>query len=117
MAYQPALEKIVNFDTNWNIIAYPSPSWARQVFPDDAEDVAVAKLADAIFRASRVDSDGAVEAWDKHNAVNGRAAPRPPRTASPATPISRPRKSSRRRIAGASPAMSSVPSPCPIRAR
>ena len=33
MAYQPALEKIVNFDTNWNIIAYPSPSWAKQVFP------------------------------------------------------------------------------------
>ena len=41
MAYQPALEKIVNFDTNWNIIAYPSASWAEQVFPDDAEDVAV----------------------------------------------------------------------------
>jgi len=48
-AYQPALEKIVNFDTNWNIIAYPSPSWAKQVFPDVTEDVAVAKLADAIF--------------------------------------------------------------------
>jgi aminopeptidase len=69
IAYQPALEKIVNFDTNWNIIAYPSPSWAKQVFPDDAEDVAVAKLADAIFAASRVDSDGAVAAWDNHNAV------------------------------------------------
>ncbi len=58
MAYQPALEKIVNFDTNWNIIAYPS-----------SEDVAVAKLADAIFAASRVDRDGAVTAWEKHNAV------------------------------------------------
>jgi aminopeptidase len=69
MAYQPALEKIVNFETNWNIISFPSPSWARQVFPDDAEDVAVAKLADAIFRASRVDTDGAIAAWDKHNAV------------------------------------------------
>src|SRR5215813_14762141 len=67
-AYQPALEKIVNFDTNWNIVAYPSPSWARQVFPDDAEDVAIAKLADAIFSASRVDKDGAVENWDAHNA-------------------------------------------------
>ena len=55
MAYQPALEKIVNFDTNWNIIAYPSAAWAKQVFPDVAEDVAVAKLADAIFAASRVD--------------------------------------------------------------
>jgi aminopeptidase len=69
VAYQPALEKIVNFDTNWNIIAYPSPSWAKQVFPDVAEDVAVAKLADAIFAASRVDGDNAIAAWDKHNAV------------------------------------------------
>jgi aminopeptidase len=69
MAYQPALEKIVNFDTNWNIIAFPSASWAKQVFPDDSEDVAVAKLADAIFKASRVDNDGAIAAWNKHNAV------------------------------------------------
>jgi aminopeptidase len=68
MAYQPALEKIVGFDINWNIIAYPSASWAKQVFPDDSEDVAVTKLADAIFAASRVDKDGAVAAWENHNA-------------------------------------------------
>jgi aminopeptidase len=67
MAYQPALEQIVNFETNWNIIAFPSPSWAKQVFPDDPE--AVAKLADAIFRASRVDNDDPIAAWEKHNAV------------------------------------------------
>jgi len=69
VAYQPALEKIVNFDVNWNIIAYPSPSWAKQVFPEDEEDVAVAKLADAIFAASRVDNDDPVAAWEKHNAT------------------------------------------------
>jgi len=69
IAYQPALEKIVNFEVNWNIISYPSASWAKQVFPDDEEDVAVAKLADAIFAASRVDTDNAVAAWTKHNAV------------------------------------------------
>jgi aminopeptidase len=68
-AYQPALEKIVNFDTNWNIIAYPGSSWARQVFPDCTEEVAVAKLADAIFAASRVDVDNPIAAWDKHNAA------------------------------------------------
>ena len=33
IAYQPAMEKIVNFDINWNIISYPSPAWAKQVFP------------------------------------------------------------------------------------
>src|SRR3984885_8115278 len=69
IAYKPALERIVTFDINWNIIAYPSPSWARQMFPDDEEDVAVAKLADAIFAASRVDNDDAVAAWGKHNAA------------------------------------------------
>jgi aminopeptidase len=69
MAYQPALEKIVNFDTNWNIIAYPSPSWARQVFPDVPVDMAVEKLAEAIFAASRVDREDALAAWDRHNAV------------------------------------------------
>jgi aminopeptidase len=69
MAYQPALEKIVNFDTNWNIIAYPSPSWAKLVFPDDSEDVAIGKLADAIFAASRVDREDAMANWASHNAV------------------------------------------------
>jgi aminopeptidase len=69
VAYQPALEKIVNFEVNWNIIAYPSASWARQVFPDDEEAVAISKLADAIFAASRVDNDNAVAAWEKHNAI------------------------------------------------
>lgn len=69
MAYQPALEKIVNFDTNWNIVAYPSPSWARQVFPNDSEEVAIGKLADAIFAASRVDREDAMANWASHNAV------------------------------------------------
>jgi aminopeptidase len=69
IAYRPALEKITGFDVNWNIIAYPSASWAKQVFPEDEEDVAVAKLADAIFKASRVDDADAIAAWGKHNAV------------------------------------------------
>ncbi len=69
IAYKPALERIVNFDINWNIIAYPSPSWAKLVFPQDEENVAVAKLADAIFSASRVDRDDAVAAWQAHNEI------------------------------------------------
>jgi aminopeptidase len=68
MAYKPALEKIANFDINWNIISYPNPAWARQVFPDVPEEVAVRKLADAIFAASRVDLDDPVAAWASHNA-------------------------------------------------
>jgi aminopeptidase len=72
MAYKPALEKIAGFDINWNIIAYPSASWAKLVFPNEAEDIAVAKLADAIFAASRVDLDDPVSAWRDHNAALGK---------------------------------------------
>jgi aminopeptidase len=67
-AYKPALEKISNFDINWNIISYPNPSWAKQVFPDVTEDEAVRRLADAIFAASRVDLADPVAAWAEHNA-------------------------------------------------
>jgi aminopeptidase len=67
-AYKPAMEKIVNFDINWNIVSYPNPAWARQMFPELPEDQAVKKLADAIFAASRVDVADPVAAWKEHNA-------------------------------------------------
>lgn len=67
IAYKPALEHISNFDINWNICSYPNPSWAKLVFPDMPIEVAVRKLADAIFAASRVDRDDPVAAWAEHN--------------------------------------------------
>src|ERR1700690_204478 len=67
IAYQPALEKIAGFDINWNIVAYPTASWAKRVFPGDEEEVAVGRLAEAIFSASRVDNDDPVQAWASHN--------------------------------------------------
>ncbi|MBA4785509.1 MAG: aminopeptidase [Rhizobiales bacterium] len=67
MAYKPALEKISNFDINWNIVSYPNPSWAKVVFPDLPEEEAVFKLAEAIFAASRVDLADPVAAWAAHN--------------------------------------------------
>ncbi|WP_293858977.1 aminopeptidase [uncultured Alsobacter sp.] len=69
IAYQPALEKIAGFDINWNIIAFPGASWAKQVFPDDEEEVAIARLADAIFAASRADQPDPIAAWEAHNAA------------------------------------------------
>ena len=68
LAYQPALEKIAGFDINWNILAYPSASWAKRVFPDLPLQEAVAKLADAIFAASRIDGADPVADWAAHNA-------------------------------------------------
>lgn len=68
LAYQPALEKIAGFDINWNIISYPNSAWAAQVFPDLPIIEATQKLAEAIFKASRVDNNDPVAAWQQHNA-------------------------------------------------
>lgn len=69
VAYQPALEPIAGFAINWSILAYPGASWAARVFAEDAEDVAVHKLAEAIFTASRVNERDPVAAWEAHNAA------------------------------------------------
>lgn len=67
-AYRPALQKITNFEINWTIVPYPGESWAREVFPDDPVDVAVGKLADAIFQATRISTPDPVADWAAHNA-------------------------------------------------
>ena len=68
-AYKPALEKIANFEINWSICAWPGQAWAQRMFPDLAPSEAQAKLAEAIFAASRVDRDDPVAAWAEHNAT------------------------------------------------
>ena len=68
-AYRPAMELITNFATNWSIVSYATPEWARMMFPDLPEDAAVARLWDAIFAASRVDAPDPVAAWAAHNAT------------------------------------------------
>ena len=67
-AYMPALNLIAGFDTNWTIVSAATPAWAKTVFPNDPEDVAVAKLWSAIFSASWVDTPDPIAAWEAHNA-------------------------------------------------
>lgn len=66
-AYQPALARITGFDINWNLVSYPTAAWAKLMFPDEEEVVAVNRLAEAIFSASRVDRDDPIAAWAEHN--------------------------------------------------
>lgn len=65
--YLPALRPLFTFEINWTIVSYATPAWAKAVFPHDAEDVAVGKLWDAIFAASRIDTPDPVAAWQAHN--------------------------------------------------
>jgi aminopeptidase len=68
-AYMPALNMIAGFDINWTIVSAATPAWAKTVFPDDTDEVALAKLWQAIFAASRVDTPDPIAAWEKHNAA------------------------------------------------
>lgn len=67
-AYMPALSLIAGFDINWTIVSAATPAWAKAVFPNDPEDVAISKLWAAIFSASRVDTADPIAAWASHNA-------------------------------------------------
>jgi len=68
-AYRPALELITASAINWTLVPFANAAWARTVFPDVAEDVAVAKLWDAIFAATRADRPDPAAAWEAHNAT------------------------------------------------
>jgi aminopeptidase len=67
-AYRPALELITRHEINWTIVASATPAWAAAMFPDDPPDIAVGKLWNAIFDASRIDTDDPVASWKAHDA-------------------------------------------------
>jgi aminopeptidase len=67
-ASKPAMELITRHEINWTIIACATPAWARAVFPNEPEPVAIARLWDAIFAASRADLPDPVAAWKAHGA-------------------------------------------------
>lgn len=68
IAAKPAMNPIVGFEVNWNIVAYPGPGWAARVFPDLPVEEAQGKLMDAIYDASRIDGDDPVANWADHTA-------------------------------------------------
>ncbi len=67
-ASKPAMELITRHEINWTIVACATPEWAKLVFPGEPVDVAVAKLWEAIFKASRIDGDDPVAQWKEHGA-------------------------------------------------
>ncbi|WP_419895929.1 aminopeptidase [Roseomonas sp. USHLN139] len=68
-AYRPALELITASAINWTLVPFASAAWARTVFPDVAEEQAVAKLWDALYASTRVDQADPKAAWAAHNAA------------------------------------------------
>lgn len=51
----------------WCIASVPGKAWAKKMFPNCSIEEAEEKLWDAIFTCTRVDEEGSVENWNKHN--------------------------------------------------
>ncbi len=66
-ASRPALDLITRHEINWTIVPSATPTWARNVFPEDDEETAVAKLWEAIFAATRINEPDPVGAWRTHD--------------------------------------------------
>ena len=67
-ASKPAMELVTRHAINWTIVAGATPAWARLVFPDLPEHIAVASLWEAIFHASRITGADPVQDWKDHGA-------------------------------------------------
>lgn len=65
-----ALREWRNYTMNdlnsWCVMSIPTKNWAKRVFPNVSEDEALEKLWDAVFKATRMDSEDPVKAWEKH---------------------------------------------------
>ena len=60
--------RVMNDVNSWTIVSYPSPEWAKLVFPEESDvEKAQAKLLDSILETIRVDKENSVEAWKEHS--------------------------------------------------
>lgn len=50
----------------WNVVGIPTKAWAAKVFPNMNIDVAMTRLWDAIFGATRIGQGDAYELWMEH---------------------------------------------------
>ncbi|MCL2574838.1 MAG: aminopeptidase [Defluviitaleaceae bacterium] len=68
MMSKPLSDQVTASAIQWNLASVPTPSWARKVFPNAANDEeAIGLMWDAIYAACRVDDNSdPVENWTKH---------------------------------------------------
>ncbi|MFM8319659.1 MAG: aminopeptidase [Chloroflexota bacterium] len=60
---KPVSDMLARSEFNWCIAGYPSPAWARRVFPALPEAQRIEQLWQALFNVCRVDRPDPVAAW------------------------------------------------------
>lgn len=66
MALKEFRKYTMNDINAWCVVSIPTKGWAKRVFPELSDEEAMEKLWDAIFKATRMDLDDPVKAWQKH---------------------------------------------------
>ena len=51
---------------NWSMVSYPTPAWAKKVFPDMPSQEREERLWDAIFQICRINEADPTAAWHTH---------------------------------------------------
>jgi aminopeptidase len=62
--------------TNWSIVPFPNPGWARQVHPELDEDAALERLWEEVAHICRLDEPDPVAAWRERIAATADASER-----------------------------------------
>ena len=67
--------KVVNDrTTNWTIVPFPNPGWARVVHPELDDDAALERLWEEIAHVCRLDEADPVASWEERFTATARAA-------------------------------------------
>ncbi|MPQ42219.1 aminopeptidase [Clostridium tarantellae] len=59
-------DRLMSNENSWSIVSIPTIGWAKKVFPNVSEDIAVEKLWNEIFKIVRIDKEDPVKAWNEH---------------------------------------------------
>ncbi|MDY0236198.1 MAG: aminopeptidase [Gudongella sp.] len=66
IATKHIMKYTMNNLNSWCVVAIPTIGWAKTIFPELSDEMAVTKLWDAIFTATRMDLDDPQAAWKDH---------------------------------------------------
>lgn len=69
IALKEANEITMASKVQWSIVGYPNIDWARKVFPNEIDEIAMHKLTDAILDSVQVLEDNdSIKHWEQHDA-------------------------------------------------
>ncbi len=67
MATMPLMQRVMNNEVKWCVVASSSKAWGKKLFPKLSAKDAEKKLWKLIFKITRVDKKDPIKAWEEHD--------------------------------------------------